>query len=227
MFPAGCPTTFSRASIRLRAYQLFFLVPCLGALLVPLIWLLLKRNKLKEAEGPQNGVLWGLVWSSVLCFVVQFLVMMAPHFVYHYPYFVIFAWHVVAVVAVVKLRVLLLQLAALLNYLGFIIYWIVLVTIKVPVATIPGSHVRVCYSAGRFCVRSQGTLCCDQSKAVRRSRTVFLTGPARRHHQLGLILSKKRVDWQRKLRSGKTAGVCGLGGDFVAHRQLHRGLLGE
>ena len=122
----------------LRAYQLFFLVPCLGALLIPLIWLLLKRNGLKEAEGPQRGVLWGLVWSSVLCFVGQFFVMMAPHFVYHYPYFVIFAWHVVAVVAVVKLRVLLLQMAALLNYLAFIIYWIVLVTIKVPVATVLG-----------------------------------------------------------------------------------------
>jgi hypothetical protein len=122
----------------LRAYQLFFLVPCLGVLLIPLIWLLLKRSRLKEAEGPQQGILWGLVWSSVLCFVGQFLVMMAPHFVYHYPYFVIFAWHVVAVVAVVKLRVLLLQLAALLNYLGFIIYWIVVVTIKVPVATVLG-----------------------------------------------------------------------------------------
>jgi hypothetical protein len=122
----------------IRAYQLFFLVPCLGALLIPLIWLLLKRNRLKEAEGPQRGVLWGLVWSSVLCFVGQFFVMMAPHFVYHYPYFVIFAWHVVAVVAVVKLRVFLLQLAALLNYLAFVIYWIVLVTIKVPVATVLG-----------------------------------------------------------------------------------------
>ena len=82
--------------------------------------------------------MWGLVWSSVICFVGQFLVMMAPHFVYHYPYFVIFAWHVVAVVAVVKLRVLLLQLAVLLNYLAFIIYWIVLVTIKVPVGTVLG-----------------------------------------------------------------------------------------
>ena len=122
----------------IRAYQLFFLLPCLGALLIPLIWLLLKKNKLKEAEGPEKGVLWGLVWTSVLCFAGQFLVMMAPHFVYHYPYFVIFSWHVVAVVAVVKLRVLLLQLAALLNYLAFFIYWIVLVTIKVPVGTVLG-----------------------------------------------------------------------------------------
>ncbi|HEV2841860.1 MAG TPA: hypothetical protein VGW39_11080 [Chthoniobacterales bacterium] len=119
----------------IRLYQLFFLVPCLGALIVPLLWLLLKRNKLKEAEGAQGGVLWGLVWSSALCFAGQFLVMMAPHFVYHYPYFVILAWHVIAVVAVVKLRVLFLQLAALLSYFCFIIVWIVLVTIKVPVAT--------------------------------------------------------------------------------------------
>lgn len=122
----------------LRAYQLFFLVPCLGTLLIPLIWLLLRRNSLKEAEGPEKGVLWGLVWSSVVCFAGQFFVMMSPHFVYHYPYFVIFAWHVVAVVAVVKLRVLLLQVAALLNYLAFLIYWIVLVTIKVPVGTVLG-----------------------------------------------------------------------------------------
>lgn len=135
--PSGLGDLFSSFD-RIRAYQLFFLVPCLGALLIPLIWLLLKRDKLKEVEGPQQGVLWGLVWSSVLCFAGQFLIMMAPHFVYHYPYFVIFAWHVVAVIAVVKLRVLLLQLAALLNYLGFVIYWIVLVTIKVPAATVLG-----------------------------------------------------------------------------------------
>jgi len=122
----------------LRAYQLFFLVPCLGALLVPLIWLLFKRHSLKEAEGGQPGVLWGLIWTSVLCFTGQFFVMMAPHFVYHYPYFVIFAWHVVAVIALVKLRVRLLQLAALLNYLAFVLYWIVLVTIKVPIATVVG-----------------------------------------------------------------------------------------
>lgn len=136
--PGGLADNLFGTFDSLRAYQLFFLVPCLGALLVPLIWLLFKRNKLKEAEGPEKGVLWGLVWSSVLCFAGQFLVMMAPHFVYHYPYFVIFAWHVVAVVAVVKLRVLFLQLAALLNYLAFVIYWIVLVTIKVPVGTVPG-----------------------------------------------------------------------------------------
>lgn len=136
--PGGLSANLFASFDSIRAFQLFFLVPCLGALLVPLIWLLLKRNKLKEAEDSQNGVLWGLVWSSAVCFVVQFLVMMAPHFVYHYPYFVILAWHVIAVVAVVKLRVLLLQLAALLNYLGFIIVWIVLVTIKVPVATILG-----------------------------------------------------------------------------------------
>lgn len=136
--PGGLTNNLFASFDSLRAYQLFFLVPCLGALLVPLIWLLLKRNSLKEAEGSQRGVLWGLVWSSALCFVVQFLVMMAPHFVYHYPYFVVLAWHVIAVVAVVKLRVLLLQLAALLNYLGFIIYWIVLVTIKVPVASVVG-----------------------------------------------------------------------------------------
>lgn len=136
--PGGLADNLFGSFDSLRAYQLFFLVPCLGALLVPLIWLLFKRNSLKEAEGPQQGVLWGLVWSSVLCFAGQFLVMMAPHFVYHYPYFVIFAWHVVAVVAVVKLRVLLLQLAALLNYLAFVIYWIVLVTIKVPVGTALG-----------------------------------------------------------------------------------------
>ena len=136
--PGGLADNLFGSFDSLRAYQLFFLVPCLGALLVPLIWLLFKKNSLKEAEGPQQGVLWGLVWSSVLCFAGQFLVMMAPHFVYHYPYFVIFAWHVVAVVAVVKLRVLLLKLAALLNYLAFVIYWIVLVTIKVPVATVLG-----------------------------------------------------------------------------------------
>lgn len=136
--PGGLADNLFGTFDSLRAYQLFFLVPCLGALLVPLIWLLLKRNKLKEVEGPQQGVLWGLIWSSVLCFVGQFLIMMAPHFVYHYPYFVIFAGHVVAVVAVVKLRVLLLQLAALLNYVAFVIYWIVLVTIKVPVGTALG-----------------------------------------------------------------------------------------
>ena len=137
-FPGGLADNPFGSFDSIRAYQLFFLVPCLGALLIPLIWLLLKRNKLKDAEGSQSGVLWGLVWSSALCFVVQFLVMMAPHFVYHYPYFVILVWHVIAVVAVVKLRVLLLQLAAMLNYLGFIIYWIVLVTIKVPVASVLG-----------------------------------------------------------------------------------------
>jgi hypothetical protein len=44
---------------------------------------------------------------------------MAPHFLYHYPYFVVLALHVIAIVTVMKLSNSILRLAALLNYLLF------------------------------------------------------------------------------------------------------------
>jgi hypothetical protein len=122
----------------IRAYQSFFFLPCLGLLIVPLGWWLWKRGKLRPEDSPNAGVLQGLIWSSFACFAVQFVIMMSPHLIYHYPSFVPLALHIVAIVTVVTLRTLLLRLVALLNYFLFIVYWILLVAINTPVSSVLG-----------------------------------------------------------------------------------------
>src|SRR4029077_5550833 len=122
----------------IRAYQLFFLLPSLGPLIVPLVYYFWKRGRLEGEHSQHNGLLQGLVWSSVVCFAVQFVIMMAPHFLYHYPYFVVLALHVIAIVTLIKLSNSILRIAALLNYLLFLTYWIILVTINTPVSSTLG-----------------------------------------------------------------------------------------
>jgi hypothetical protein len=47
------------------------------------------------------------------------VIMMAPHFLYDWPYFVVLALHVIAIVTVIKLSNSILRIVALLNYLLF------------------------------------------------------------------------------------------------------------
>lgn len=101
------------------AYRLFFLLPSLGPLIVPLVYYFWKRGRLEGEDSEHDGLLQGLVWSSVVCFAAQFVIMMAPHFLYHYPYFVMLALPVIAIVTVMKLSNSILRIAALLNCLLF------------------------------------------------------------------------------------------------------------
>jgi hypothetical protein len=122
----------------IRAYQSFFFLPCLGVLIVPLGWWLLKRGRLGPEDSPNDRLLQGLIWSSLACFALQFVVMMSPHLLYHYPSFVPLALHIAAIVIVVKVRTFLLRLVALLNYFLFIVYWVFLVAIKTPISSKAG-----------------------------------------------------------------------------------------
>lgn len=47
------------------------------------------------------------------------MIMMTPNFLYHYPYFVVLALHVITIVTVMNLSNSILGIATLLNYLLF------------------------------------------------------------------------------------------------------------
>jgi hypothetical protein len=119
----------------IRAYQFFFLLPSLGLLLVPLAWLLLGPRG--ERGEPGARLVRGLAWSAVATFVLQFLIMMAPHLLHHYPYFLPLALHLLAVIAIVTRPSRILRLIACANYLLFVFCWIALILFRTPVRS-PG-----------------------------------------------------------------------------------------
>jgi hypothetical protein len=119
----------------IRAYQFFFLLPSLGLLLVPLAWLLLAPRG--EKENPRGCLVRGLAWAAGATFVLQFLVMMATHFLHHYPYFLPLALHLLAIIAIMTRPSRILRLVACANYLLFVFCWIVLIIFRTPVRS-PG-----------------------------------------------------------------------------------------
>ena len=79
----------------IRAYQFFFLAPSLGLLLIPLFWFLrIRRNK------QALPLLRNLALAATLTLLLQFTVMMAPHLLHHYPYFLPLSLHLLAVIAI-------------------------------------------------------------------------------------------------------------------------------
>jgi hypothetical protein len=144
---AGWDTSIAQMSLALfkdpfaglesvRAYQFFFLLPSLGLLLIPLGWLLL-RPKPEKTFAPK-GLVKSLAVAAVATFLLHFLVMMAPHVLHHYPYFLPLALHLLAVTAIMTRQSKLLRVIACLNYLAFLFYWIALILIRTPVRSIGG-----------------------------------------------------------------------------------------
>jgi hypothetical protein len=119
----------------IRAYQFFFLLPSLGLLLVPLAWLLLAPGG--EKKDPGARLVQGLSWATLATFVLQFFIMMAPHLLHHYPYFLPFALHLLAVVAIMTRPSRILRLIACANYRLFVFCWIALILFRTPVRS-PG-----------------------------------------------------------------------------------------
>jgi hypothetical protein len=119
----------------IRGYQFFFLLPSLGLLLIPLASLALSS---RYKEGPPNRLLVrGLALAAAATFALQFFIMMAPHVLHHYPYFLPLTLHLLAVIAIMTRPSRVLRVIASANYLLFIVCWIVLILARTPVRS-PG-----------------------------------------------------------------------------------------
>jgi hypothetical protein len=134
--PLGIVTNLSSALQAVRALQFFYLLPSLGLLLIPLAALLhaLRRERIK---GDIRRFIVGLFIAAMVSFVLQFVVMMSPHLLSHYPYYVPFALYLLAVVGIVMLRASALAgCAAALNYAAFVFFWISLPIAKTSTSSI-------------------------------------------------------------------------------------------
>jgi hypothetical protein len=127
----GLPSTLQAV----RAFQFFCMLPSLGLLLIPLAALLLALRQERSKEDIRRFII-GLGFAATVSFVIQFLVMMCPHWILHYPYYVPLSFHLLAVIGIVMFRASrLLCLAAILNYVAFVFFWIVLPITKTPVSS--------------------------------------------------------------------------------------------
>ena len=134
--PLGIVTNLSSALQAVRALQFFYMLPSLGLLLIPLAALLhaLGRERIK---GDIRRFMVGLCLAAIVSFVPQFLVMMSPHLLHHYPYYVPFSLHLLAVIGIVMLRAsVLVRWAAALNYTAFVFFWIALPTATMSISSI-------------------------------------------------------------------------------------------
>jgi hypothetical protein len=132
----GIVTYLSSKLQAVRAFQFFYMLPSLGLLLIPLVALLhaLGRERIK---GDIRRFIVGLGIAAIVSFELQFLVMMSPHLLSHYPYYVPFALHLLAVVGIVMLRTSPpVRWAAALNYTAFVFFWIALPTVKTSISSI-------------------------------------------------------------------------------------------
>jgi hypothetical protein len=132
----GIVTYLSSKLQAVRAFQFFYMLPSLGLLLIPLAALLhaLGRERIK---GDIRRFIVGLGIAAIVSFVLQFLVMMSPHLLSHYPYYVPFSLHLLAVVGIVMLRTSApLRWAAALNYTAFVFFWIALPTATTSILSI-------------------------------------------------------------------------------------------
>ena len=104
--------------------------------MIPLAALLhaLGRERIK---GDVRRFIVGLGIAAIVSFVLQFLVMMSPHLLHHYPYYIPFSLHLFAVIGAVMLRASApVRWAAALNYTAFVFFWIVLPTAKTSISSI-------------------------------------------------------------------------------------------
>ena len=112
------------------------MLPSLGLLLIPLAALLraLRQGRIK---GDMRKLIAGLGIAAIVSFVLQFLVMMSPHLILTYPYYVPFSLELLAVIGIVMLRASApVRWAAALNYTAFLFFWIAL-----PIATMSISSI--------------------------------------------------------------------------------------
>lgn len=127
-FPPG---TFANLSSKLgsvRAYQFLYLMPSLGVLCIPIV-ALVRALKRRAMNDKVRRLVSGLGIAAIVSFALQFSIMMSPHLLGTYPYYVPFALHLLAVVGIVMLRASApVRWAAALNYTAFVFFWIALPT---------------------------------------------------------------------------------------------------
>lgn len=120
----GIVTYLSSKLQAVRALQFFYMLPSLGLLLIPLAALL---HALERIKGGIRRFIVGLGVATIVSFLLQFLVMMSPHLLHHYPYYVPFSLHLLAVIGTVMLRACaLVRWTAVVNYTAFVFFWIAL-----------------------------------------------------------------------------------------------------
>jgi hypothetical protein len=134
--PLGILTNLSSRLQAVRAFEFFNLLPSLGLLLIPLAALLhaLGRGRIK---GDIRRLIVGLGIAAIVSFLLQFLAMMSPHLLHHYPYYVPLSLELLAVVGIVIFRSSApVRWGAVLNYAAFVFLWIVLPITKTPISSI-------------------------------------------------------------------------------------------
>ena len=118
-----------------RGYQFLFLIPALGFLIIPLIALALPSRGRRRLSIWKEPLLAQSALASVISLVAQLVVMMAPHLLHHYPYFVPLSLQLLAVIAILLIRSRILRIAAALNYIVFVVFWVVLIAARMPIAS--------------------------------------------------------------------------------------------
>jgi hypothetical protein len=119
----------------IRAYQFFFLLPTVGLLFVPLIWLLVAYARKQVTTFGTQVVIGDLTKACLLTVFLQILIMMPSHLLPTYPYFVPLTLQLLAVIGIIASGSFILRMIGFLNYLLFIVFWIISAVITTPVAS--------------------------------------------------------------------------------------------
>ena len=122
-----------------RAYQVFFLLPCIGLLCLPLVPLFVAIIKRSRPLSDGHRCIRDLGIACLLGFLLHFLLMMSPHWLHHYPYPILLALHLLAAVSILTFNTSTpMKCIAFLNYGVFTLWWIVLPTVTVQKSTVAG-----------------------------------------------------------------------------------------
>jgi len=129
-------TNLSSALQAVRGLEFVYMLPSLGLLLIPFA-ALFRALRQERITGDIRRLIAGLGIAAIVSFVLQFLVMMSPHLLPHYPYYVPFSLELLAVIGIVMLRAsALVRWAAALNYAAFVFFWIALPITKTSISSI-------------------------------------------------------------------------------------------
>ena len=134
--PLGTFTNLSSKLGSVRACQFLYLMPSLGILCIPIVALVraLKRRKMNDTA---RRLVSGLGLAAIVSFALQFSIMMSPHLLPTYPYYVPFALHLLAVIGIVMLRASApVRWLAALSYITFVLFWIALPTATTSISSI-------------------------------------------------------------------------------------------
>jgi len=134
--PFGTITDLPSRLRAARAFQFLYLIPCLGLLVIP-IAALVRTPKQPQLNAETRRLISGLGCAVIFSFALQFLLMMSPHLLHHYPYFIPFVLHLLAVIGIVIWRECpLIRWSALVNYVAFVFLWIALPIAQTSVASV-------------------------------------------------------------------------------------------